>query len=161
MRRLFLSLVAFLVAITAGTLFLAVAGLAVPETRDLAVDLSLGPLVVSVMGMVHGDSPDRVWSVVALTFWILAVAILVLPLAVTAVVGGFARLGSFAFYGGATGLLATAVAFLGHPAGERPGASETNVMLLVFLTGAVTGLVYWALAGRGSGTARVVPDGRL
>jgi hypothetical protein len=151
MRRLFILLVGLVLAITAGTLFMAVAGLVVPATRELAADISLGPLLLSLMGMAHGDSPDRVWSMVALTFWVLAVAILVVPTLVTAVVGEFGRWRSFAYYGAVTGALATAIAFLGHPAGERPDGAEIKVMLLVFLTGAVSGLVYWAVAGRSAG----------
>jgi hypothetical protein len=153
MRRLFVCILAFVVAIAAGMLFLAIAGLVVPETRELATDMSLGPFLLSVVGMAHGDSPDRVWSIVALTFWILALAVLVVPPAVTAIVGEFGGFRSVSYYGAATGLLAAAIAFLGHPAGERPDTSEGKVMLLIFLTGAVTGIIYWALAGRGAGRA--------
>lgn len=151
MRQVFLALVGLVLAITAGALFMAVAGLVVPATRELAADISLGPILLSLMGMANGDSPDRVWSVVALTFWILAVAILVVPPVVTAVAGAFGGWRSSTFYGAATGLVAAAIAFLGHPAGERPDGAETKVLLLVFLTGAVSGLVYWAVAGRSAG----------
>ena len=148
MRRLFVIVIALVLAIAAGALFLAVGGLVVPAAREFAADLGVGPLLYTVLGIAHGDAPDRVWAVVATTFWILATAILVLPPLLTAVIGQAAGLRSFVWYGGVSGLLAAGIAWMGHPAGVRPDETETKLFLLLFLTGAVAGLVYWALAGR-------------
>ncbi|MFO1150772.1 MAG: hypothetical protein U1E62_20545 [Alsobacter sp.] len=151
MRRLFVVVVALVLAIAAGAIFLAVAGLAVPETRELAADISLGQVLLTMAGIAHGAPPDQVWSVVALTFWILALFVLVLPPVLAGLVGEVAGARSFVFYGGLSGALAAGIAWLGHPAATPPDAADTKVLLLVFLTGAVAGLVYWALAGRTAG----------
>jgi hypothetical protein len=151
MRRLFISLIALVLAIAAGALFLAVAGLAVPDTRELAADISIGRLLLSLAGIANGAPPDQVWSVVAIAFWALAASLLVLPPLVTAIVGEIGGTRSFVFYGGLSGLLAAAIAWLGHPAATPPDPADSKVLLLVFLTGAVAGLVYWALAGRTAG----------
>lgn len=151
MRRLVVTLVALCLAIAAGTLFMAIAGLAVPATRDLAIDLSLTQLLLTLAGMSQGDSPDLIWSVVALTFWFTTLAILVLPAVVTAISGEIFGTGSVVFYSGGSAAVATAIAWLGRTAGARAGPGEPKLLLLVFLTGAVSGLVYWLLAGRHAG----------
>ena len=150
MRRLVVTLVALCLAIAAGTLFMAVAGLAAAATRDIAIDLGLTQLMLLLAGMAQGDGPDAVWSVVALAFWLTTVAVLVLPAVVTAVGGELFGTGSFVFYSGGSALIATAIAWLGHAGQSSPrgGSGEPKLLLLVFLTGAVSGLVYWALAGR-------------
>lgn len=151
-------MIALPLAIAAGALFLAVAGLAVPATRELAADVSIGRLLLTVAGIADGAPPDQVWSVVALAFWALAASILVLPPLVTAVVGAMAGSRSFAFYGGLAGVLAAGIAWLGHPATTAPDTADSKVLLLVFLTGAVSGLVYWAIAGRAAGRSDEIQD---
>jgi hypothetical protein len=151
MRRLFIVVVALVLAIAAGAIFLGVAGLAVPATRELAADISLGQVLLTMVGIANGAPPDQVWGVVALTFWVLALFVLVLPPVLAGLVGEIAGARSFVFYGGLSGALAAGIAWLGHPAATPPDAADTKVLLLVFLTGAVAGLVYWALAGRSAG----------
>ena len=158
MRRFFSVIAALILAIAAGALFLAVGGLAVPAAREFAADLGIGPIVLTILGMAHGDSPDRVWEVVATTFWILATAILVLPPVLAAVIGQAAGLRSFVWYGGVSGALAAGIAWMGHPTGVRPDEAETKLFLLLFLAGAVAGLVYWAFAGRTT-SGQGVPKG--
>jgi drug/metabolite transporter superfamily protein YnfA len=152
LRRFFAVIAALVLAVAAGALFLAFGGLAVPATREFAADIGFSQILLTLLGMANGDAPDRVWGVVATTFWLLASAILVIPPVVAAMVGEAAGLRSFAWYGGASGLLAAGIAWLGHPAGVRPDAAETKLLLLLFVTGAVAGLVYWAIAGRTAGS---------
>lgn len=151
-------MIALPLAIAAGALFLAVAGLAVPATRELAADVSLGRLLLTIAGIADGAPPDQVWSVVAQAFWALAASILVLPPLATAVVGAMAGSRSFAFYGGLAGVLAASIAWLGHPATTPPDTADSKVLLLVFLTGAVSGLVYWVIAGRAADRSDEIQD---
>jgi hypothetical protein len=147
-RRILVVTAALVLAIAAGVLFFAIAGLTVPATREFAADLSLERILLTITGMANGETPDRVWGVVAATFWVLATVILVVPPIVAAAIGEAAGLRSFAWYGGVSGALAAGLAWLGHPLGVSPDAAETKLFLLLFVTGAVAGLVYWAIAGR-------------
>ena len=119
--------------------------------RELAADVSLGGILALFSALAGSDTPDRLWSAVALAFWTLAAALIVLPPLVAAIVGEVAGLRSFVWYGGAAGVLTAAIAWLGHAASHSPDPTETKLLLLLFLTGAVAGLVYWAIAGRGAG----------
>lgn len=151
MRRMFVVVVGLAVAMAAGLVFLAVGGLIVPATRELAADVSLGGILALFSALAGSDAPDRVWSAVALAFWTLAAALIVLPPLVAAIVGEVAGMRSFVWYGGSAGVLTAAIAWLGHTASHGPDPTETKLLLLLFLTGAVAGLVYWAIAGRGAG----------
>jgi hypothetical protein len=148
MRRFVLVLVGLAFAIAAGFLFLLVGGLAVPETRELAADLTLFSLFLTAVDVAQSGAPDQAMAAVAVGLWLLTTAILVAPPLVAAVIGELAGWRSFVWYGASAGVLAAALAFLGHPLGARINPAETRVMLLLFLTGALSGLVYWAIAGR-------------
>ncbi|MCP8939788.1 hypothetical protein NK718_14765 [Alsobacter sp. SYSU M60028] len=154
MRRLFVILVGLAASIAAGVVFLVVAGLFVPATRELAADFSLGGMLALFAALVSSDAPDRVWSAVALAFWTVATALVVLPPVLAAIIGEVAGLRSFVWYSGAAGLLTAAIAWLGHAASHGPDSAETKLLLLLFLTGAVAGWVYWAIAGKMAGAAR-------
>jgi hypothetical protein len=83
-------------------------------------------------------------------FMALASAVILLPPVIVAAVGEVGRTGSYVWYGGGAGVLTAAIAWLGHPRGTAGPDDGTAVLLLLFLTGVVSGLVYWAVAGRGA-----------
>ncbi len=153
MRRAFLVLVGLVLAWSAGTLFLAIGGLMVPATRELAADLTLGSFLAAIAALASADSPDRVWIAVAVAFWTLTAALLILPPLVSAVVGELAGARSFVWYAGVSGALTAGIAWIGHAGGHGPNPTETKLLTLLFLTGAVAGLVYWMVAGRSGGGA--------
>jgi hypothetical protein len=151
MRRLIVVIIALAVAITAGLLFLSVAGLAVPATRELAADAGIGAFL-SMMASIFGpDGPNPMVAVAVGGFVALLAALLLLPPVLVALVGEVAGLRSYVWYAGGAGVLTMAIAWMGQPAGERLDAADGKIMLLLFLTGAVSGLVYWAIAGRSTG----------
>jgi hypothetical protein len=151
MRRALIVIIGLVLAVAAGTLFLAIGGLAFPSTREVAADLTIGSIFSTVAALAAADSPDRVWSVVAVAFWTLTAALLVLPPVLAALVGEAAGLRSFAWYGGVSGLLTAAIAWWGHASGLAPDPTELRLLTLLFVTGAVAGLVYWGAAGRTAG----------
>ncbi|MHB2165506.1 hypothetical protein [Alsobacter sp. R-9] len=151
MRRILVVIVGLILAWSAGTLFLSIGGLMVPATRELAADLTLGSILTALASMAASDSPDRVWMAVAVAFWTLTAALLLLPPFIAAVVGEVAGARSFVWYAGLSGLLTAATAWIGHTRGVGPDPTETKLLALLFLTGAVSGLVYWMVAGRGAG----------
>lgn len=153
MRRFVLVLVGLAFAVTAGFLFLLIGGLAVPETRELAADLTLFSLFVTAADVARSGAPDQAMGAVAVGLWLLTTAVLVAPPLVAAVIGELAGWRSFVWYGASAGVFAVALAFLGHPLGARFDPAESRVMVLLFLTGAVSGLVYWVIAGRSAPSA--------
>lgn len=151
MRRALLVIAGLVLAWAAGTVFLAIGGLAVPATRELAADLTIGSVLAALAALASTDSPDRVWLAVAVAFWTLTAALLILPPLVSALVGELAGARSFVWYAGASGALTAAIAWIGHAGGHGPNLAETKLLMLLFLTGAVAGLVYWMVAGRSGG----------
>ena len=152
MRRLFLGVLGLVLAIPAGALFLIIGGLAVPEVRELASDLTLAGVFAFFDAVLTGPGPDTVGAVAAGAFWALATALLVLPPIMMAIIGAAAGLRSYVWYAGGGGLLAVAIAWLGRAPGEVLDPSDTKLLSLLFLTGAVSGFVYWAVAGREMGS---------
>jgi hypothetical protein len=151
MRRVLIVLIGLLLAVVAGMLFLAIGGLAFPATREFAADLTITGVVSTLGALATADSPDRVWGVFVVAFWTLTAALLVLPPLVSALVGEAAGVRSFVWYAGCAGLLTAALAWWGHASGQGPDRAEMSLLTLLFLTGAVSGLVYWAVAGRAAG----------
>ncbi len=154
MRRALLVVVGLILAWSAGTVFLAVGGLAVPATRELAADLTIGSIAAAIASAINTDAPDRVWMAVMVAFWTLTAALLIVPPLVAAVLGEIAGARSFVWYAGLSGTLTAAIAWLGHAGGHGPNPAETKLLTLLFLTGAVAGLVYWGIAGRSGGADR-------
>src|SRR5689334_18272102 len=118
MRRLFLGLIGLTLAIPAGAVFLAVAGMLAPETRDLAGDLTVASAIALLSSALNGEGPDLAFAMAAGGFWALTTAVLCLPPILTAAVGAAAGVGSYVWYAGGSGVLAVAIAWLGHPAGH-------------------------------------------
>ena len=147
MRRLFVVLVGLALAITAATLFVLLAGLTVPAGREILGWAVLSGLAAGV-STVDGSDPLALMSVGA--FMALASAVILLPPVIVAAVGEVGRTGSYVWYGGGAGVLSAAIAWLGRPRGSAGPDDWTAVLLLLFLTGVVAGLVYWAVAGRGA-----------
>ncbi len=80
--------------------------------------------------------------------------LLVLPPAFTALIGEVAGWRSFTWYGRAAGALAAAQPFLARPRGAQALLpAEGRIATILFLAGAVAGLVYWLVAGCGAGPA--------
>jgi hypothetical protein len=157
-RRLFLGLIGLALAIPAGAVFLAVAGLLAPETRDLAGDLTIASALALLSAAMNGEGPDLAFAAAAGGFWALATAMLCLPPILTAAIGAAAGVGSYVWYAGGSGVLTIAIAWLGHPAGQSLDTADGKILALLFLTGAVSGLVYWAIAGREMGPVGPAPS---
>ncbi|GGH30053.1 hypothetical protein GCM10007036_40400 [Alsobacter metallidurans] len=151
MRRLVLGLFGLVLAIPAGALFLVIGGLAVPETRELAADLTLTSVFALFAALLNAEGPDTVWAVAAGAFWALTTALLVLPPVLTALIGAAAGLSSYVWYAGGAGLLTIAIAWFGRASGATLDSADVKLLSLLFLTGAAAGFVYWAVAGREMG----------
>jgi hypothetical protein len=65
---------------------------------------------------------------------------------------------SLVWYAGATGVLTAAVPWILRGAARVANPAELHVSLVLALTGAAAGFVYWAIAGREAG-GRPLPTG--
>jgi hypothetical protein len=135
------------------------AALVDPATRQaslalagLAVSAALGP------GIADGEDGSGLSGVVRL-IWTAAMAVCVLPTVAVALLGETARVRALAWYAGATGFAAAAApwlirAALGLPRAQSYNSTELRFALIFFLSGVISGSLYWLLAGRDAGQQR-------
>jgi hypothetical protein len=144
--RLVRIIMALAAAVTAAMLFVIPAGLGEPTLRDLAARLALSVLDAMVgESLATGDVGGSVAALAGL--YTLAVGMLAGPPVAVAVVGDACGWRSYVWYSGATAALTAAVQWLGRSPSRLGSEAEYRLTLLLFLTGAVSGFVYWALAG--------------
>jgi hypothetical protein len=107
----------------------------------------------------NGEDPTALAIAASWQGFKLASAILIAPVLVTALASELFRIRSGMAQIALCGLLAAALpaAFIGLA--RLPTGAEAEVLAAFFLTGAVTGAVYWLIAGRGAGPeAPAAPD---
>ena len=152
-RRLILVPIALILAVAASFIFLLVAGLAEPAGRKILE--GVGWLFLFAV------RPDAMQG----ARWGATIAIAIAPILITALIGEVARLNSFIFYVLAPAALSAALPWLmrnARAAGSAAirdaamrsaenQASEGRLALLLFLSGALSGFIYWAVACRASG----------
>jgi hypothetical protein len=154
MRRLLVVVIAVALAITAGLLFLSTAGLMVTATRELAVMAIYRSMLAVFDAWSTVEGPTPFVALAAASFVGLVTAILVLPPIIVAAVGEVSGIRSYVWYAGGAGVLAAAIAWYGHPASVVPDGADTQLLMMLFLTGTVAGFVYWSIAGRNAGLRR-------
>jgi hypothetical protein len=150
--RLILIAFALPVAIVTGTLALFFAALFDPVLMGLAaalVETGFGVLVDTLAAGEPGFAVGRA----AFGLGRLALALLVAPPVLVALAGEVIGTRSLLWHAGATGLLTGAVPWLARTA-LAPTPAETHLTLMLVLVGAVTGFVYWLIAGNSAGPAR-------
>ncbi|CAH1658120.1 MULTISPECIES: hypothetical protein [unclassified Chelatococcus] len=132
-------------AVTAGLIFLMLAATFQPALAQLFAGLSLAGLLTFFDALTTTGDPGSL-----LALWMLTVGFVALPPAIIALVGEFAGWRSFVWYSAATALLTAALPWIAR--GSADGTQgEADVTLVLFLTGALAGLVHWAIAGRTAG----------
>ena len=162
-RRLILVPTGLILAITAGFIFLLIAGLAEPAGRKVLEGIGWIFLLAVRADAMRGEPPA---SYLALATKIIqATAIVVAPVLITALVGEVARLGSYVWYIAVPAVLTAAIPWLARGAraagsaairdaatrSAQTQADEARLALLLFLSGALSGFIYWAVAGRDAG----------
>lgn len=151
--RLILWCVGLVLAIPAGALALLFGVMAEPAARELIALLGLAALDALFAAAAGGGDPDLVVASLFAGFWMLSLVLVIGPVTLVSTAGEIVGSRSFAFYGGLTALLTAAIPWLLR-AGPGPGAAlaaEGRLTAILFVTGAVAGLVYWAVAGRSAG----------
>ncbi len=156
--RILLAVFALVLAIPAGAVTLAAGVLLDPVVRETLGRLGLVGLFAGLSDLAQGLSPDM--AVMAVLLFAQALGLLlILPPVLTALIGETLGLRSPFWYGGATGALTALLPWLargGPPpaAGSAAAGAEARLAAILLVTGAVSGGVYWLIAGRSVG-ARV------
>lgn len=152
-----LAVVAFALgaAITAGFIFLVVASFGEPAMHELIAGLGFASFFALFDAIMSEGAPDVAALAICAALWTMALMVLVLPPAVAAAAGEIGGWRSFVWYGGASGLISAAMPWAAGAG--RAGEGELRITLLLFLTGSLSGLVYWLIAGRTAGIERSEP----
>jgi hypothetical protein len=160
LRRLVRIALGMVVAIAASVVFLPLAALVDPTTREIGAALS-GVALLALFGALSDPNAAQTVDGMASAFQTAILAICAVPLVVTALIGELAKVRSWVWYAIATGGLAAALPFvmrLGLATQTNPSAArqmaETRFALLFFLTGVLAGFLYWLVAGRRAGDDR-------
>ncbi|MGJ0392072.1 MAG: hypothetical protein ACR650_04845 [Methylocystis sp.] len=151
MRRLVVMSFGFVIAAGAGAVFLVVSALFDPATREAGLaSVMAGLFAMLDEAFNEGDPADAV-AAIGFVIWAAIVATCAAPLAVAALVGEAAGARSIVWYSGVSGVLAGASPWIvraskGLERAHSASAAEGRLALLFFLTGALTGAIYWLIA---------------
>jgi hypothetical protein len=146
-------LFSMVIAVGVGLAFLPVALLIDPTTRDASFALiQFGLLALSEADFEGSLSADQLIVLPRLA-WTAVMAICVVPLIAVASIGEIARVRSLFWYAGATGFIAASAPWILremlhlHRA-TNASPAELRFALVFFVSGLVSGSVYWLLACR-------------
>ncbi len=142
---------AFLVAVSAGALALPIAAVMDPVVREVGLNAVVSTLFATLDQSFHYGEPGLGFALLGEAFWAILVAVCAAPLALAALVGEIAGVRGVVWYAGASGVLAAASPWIlrathGLARSAKASPLEIRIALLFFLTGALTGAVYWLLA---------------
>jgi len=161
LRRLIGVIFAIGVSIGAGLLFLPLVAAVDPVTRSSGFALmQLAIAAILDTAVLEGDDNSGLTELTSF-MWMAVATVCVAPLVAVALIGEAARVRAFAWYSGATGMGAALAPWLIRAALRLPRAAnysfaELRFALIFFLTGAISGSVYWFLAGRSADGRRSV-----
>ncbi|HEU6441604.1 MAG TPA: hypothetical protein VFF38_04540 [Microvirga sp.] len=150
-RWLLLVPFALLIAIGMSSLFFLVASIVDPLMATLTGETLFVGLWNLVDAVFSSDDPGPIVAEAMLTVGRIVFTLLVLPPLVIAVISETLKMRSLLWYTLATGILTAAVPWILRGAARVSNPAELHVSAILGLTGAVAGLVYWAIAGRDAG----------
>ncbi len=151
MRRLIVMSFGFVIAAGAGAAFLFVSALFDPATHEAGLSSVMAGLFAMLDEALNEGDPADAVAALGFVIWAAIVATCAAPLAVAALVGEAAGARSIIWYSGVSGLLAGASPWIvraskGLARADSISEAEGRLALLFFLTGALTGAIYWLIA---------------
>ncbi|WP_262270291.1 MULTISPECIES: hypothetical protein [Microvirga] len=154
-RWLLLIPFALLIAIGASGTFLLIASIVDPVMAVLTGDTLFVGFWSLVDAVFAAEDPGPIVEGALLTVGRIVFTLLVLPPLMVAVVSEVLGMRSLLWHALATGILTAAVPFILRGSARIASPAELHVSLVLGLTGAVAGLVYWAIiGGRKTGPAQ-------
>ncbi|VTZ51710.1 conserved membrane hypothetical protein [Methylocella tundrae] len=161
-RRALVVSLGLLVAIAAGLILLPVIAVLDPAAREAGAAFAQFVFLYLARSGLEGSSAFA-GAELARFVWTAAIAVCVAPLIITVLIGESARVRSSIWYVGATGVIAAATPWVARAAFRTTRAisatpEELRFAFVFFLTGAVSGLIYWMIAGRPASDRSAAPD---
>jgi hypothetical protein len=170
-HRLILVPTGLVLAIAAGFVFLLVAGLAEPAGRKVLEGVGWMFLLAVRADAMRGEPQASFLALAARIMWWAVLAITVAPVLLSALIGEVAKLRSIAWHAGLPAMLTAAIPWMagglrdaGGAAirdaaarGAMTGADQARLVLLLIVSGAISGFIYWAVAGRDAGLSAPRP----
>jgi hypothetical protein len=158
--RLLLLVLGPVIAIPFGFIAFSIGIALEPAARDLVGTLGFATLWSILGDLAAGDVPDERAIAILTAFSTAIFALLVAAPTFVALIGEVLGWRAFLWYAIATGAVTAALPWAGRARGGLARFSETalqaegRITLILFVTGAVTGSVYWLVAGRSAGGRR-------
>jgi hypothetical protein len=152
--RLFAVAVGLVCAAAAGLLFLLVASVVDPVMAVLTGDTMFVGFFALMDAIFAADDPGAVVAGTLADLGRLIFMLLVAPPAFVALVSEVIGARRLVWHAGLTGVLTAAVPWLMRGSAQMANPAELHVSVVLGLTGAVAGLVYWMIAGRSAGFSR-------
>ncbi|MGJ0509681.1 MAG: hypothetical protein ACR652_21660 [Methylocystis sp.] len=154
-RRLIVMAFGFLIATGVGAAFLVITAMFDPATREAGLVSVMTGLFAAFDAALDGGDPSESLSAIGFVLWAIFIATCAAPLAIAALIGEVAGARSLVWYSGVSGFLAGASPWIARAARglERTQSvsdGEGRLALLFFLTGALTGAIYWLIAAPSS-----------
>lgn len=151
--RLVLTLFGLACASAAALVFLPVAVLLDPLVQQAAGAAPAEHWLDALTRLAPDGDPERALAMLFQLIWTIGMLVCVLPVTLTALLGGVTGARSFAFYAGLAGVLAAAMPWILRAGrvmerGALLSTAEAHLTLILFLTGVVAGAVYWLIAAR-------------
>lgn len=153
LRRSATTLFGFLLATGAGAIFLPLAALLDPALREIGGKAAISGVFALVQNAERGVDPASGLEAVADLLWAATIAICVAPLAIVALIGEVAGQRGWLWHASGCGFVAAAGPWVARVAHASPRAHaatplELRIAALFFLTGVLTGTVYWLIGVR-------------
>lgn len=164
LRRIVLMTFGFVTAAGVGSIFLVVAAFFDPATREAGFSATVAGIFAIVDESLAGGDPGDAFLSLTHVIWAIIIATCAAPLAIAALIGEIAGVRSFVWYSGMSAVLAGASPWIARAAKGltlAPSANpvESRIALLFFLTGALTGALYWLIAAPTAPVAASPPFG--
>ena len=149
-RYLFVIPLGLIIAFFAGGFFLMLATVVSPALAGMIFG-AMNAFAEVVFGLAfNGEDPSDLALAASWQGFKLAASILIVPVLITALACELFRLPGALVQMVLTGVLAAALPAAIIGLRRLPTGAETQVLAAFFLTGVVTGVVYWLIAGRGA-----------
>lgn len=149
-RLLLIIPLGLIIAFGAGGFFLMLATVASPALAQMVFG-AMNAFADTVLGLAfEGEDPSELAVAATWQGFKLFAAILIAPVLITAIASEMFRISSGLMQMTLCGVLASALpaAIIGLK--RLPTGTEAQVLAAFFLTGVVTGAIYWLIAGRGA-----------
>lgn len=150
-RWLLLIPFALLIAIGMSSLFFFIASLVDPLMATLTGETLFVGFWHLIDAVFSSDDPGPIVEDAMLAVGRIMFTLLVLPPLVVALISEVLKMRSLLWHALATGVLTAAVPWILRGAARVANTEELHVSVILGLTGAVAGFVYWAIAGRDAG----------